>query len=71
MEAGQGFFLGDYSGVTFNPETGGFRAAWVGTDCADTSCTAIENPTGAPTGGSDPTDVFTHRVAGGVEQDDG
>jgi len=64
-----GFFVGDYSGITTSAKTGGFTANWVSTDCADTSCTAIANETGAPTGGLDPTDVFTHRVAGG--EDDG
>lgn len=47
-----------------NPRSGGFSAIWVGTDCADTSCTAIANPTGAPTGGKDPTDVFANRAGG-------
>jgi len=66
-----GFFFGDYSGIAANPETGGFTAVWVSADCANTSCTAIANPTGAPTGGPDPTDVFTHRVAGGEDSGEG
>jgi hypothetical protein len=70
IEAGQGFFPGDYNGITVNERTGGFEAIWVGTDCADTKCTAIENPTGAPTGRPDPTDVFVRRVAGGEDQGD-
>jgi hypothetical protein len=56
----QGFFLGDHTGVSSNPSTGSFNPIWVGTNCADASCTAIGNPTGAPTGGRDPTDVVTY-----------
>jgi hypothetical protein len=37
------------------------------TNCKDTSCTALGNPTGAPTGGPDPTDI----VAVKVDQHDG
>jgi hypothetical protein len=62
-----GFFFGDYSGITASERTGGFTAIWVSANCADTSCTAIANPTGAPTGGKDPTDVFTHRVTASGE----
>jgi hypothetical protein len=63
-----GFFVGDYDAVTASPRTGGFTAVWVSTNCAGTSCTAIANASGAPTGGPDPTDVFGHRVAGGDDQ---
>jgi len=66
-----GFFVGDYNAIVASPKTGGFTAIWGSTDCADTSCTAISNPTGAPTGGPDPTDVFTQRVAGGNDGGDG
>jgi hypothetical protein len=66
-----GFFVGDYDSITTSPKTGGFTALWVSTNCADTSCTAIANPTGAPTGGPDPTNAFTHRVAGGEDGGDG
>jgi hypothetical protein len=66
-----GFFVGDYNAIQASPRTGGFTALWVATNCADTSCTAIANPTGAPTGGPDPTDAFTHRVAGGEDGGDG
>jgi len=66
---GSGFFVGDYNSVVASPRTGAFTAVWVSTNCADTSCTARSNPTGAPTGGPDPTDAFTNRVAGG--DDDG
>ena len=60
-----GFFVGDYNSITASPKTGDFTAVSVSTNCADASCTAIANPTGAPTGGPDPTDAFTHRVPGG------
>ncbi|HXM56222.1 MAG TPA: sialidase family protein [Candidatus Dormibacteraeota bacterium] len=66
---GSGFFVGDYNSISASARTGAFTGIWVSTNCADTSCTAIANPTGAPTGGSDPTDVFTHRVAGGEDPD--
>lgn len=66
-----GFFVGDYDSIATSGKTGGFTAVWVSTDCADTSCTAIADQTGAPTGGPDPTDVFTHRVAGGGDGGDG
>lgn len=66
-----GFFVGDYNAIVASPRTGGFTSVFGATDCADTSCTAIANPTGAPTGGLDPTDIFTHRVAGGADPGDG
>ena len=65
---GSGFFIGDYTAVTASPRTGGFTAIWASTNCLDTSCKALSNPTGAPTGGPDPQDVFTHRVAGGEDE---
>jgi len=66
-----GFFVGDYNAIVASPRTGGFSAVFGATDCADTSCTAIANPTGAPTGGLDPTDIFTNRVAGGGDDGNG
>jgi hypothetical protein len=66
-----GFFVGDYDSITASPKTGAFTPLWVGTNCADTSCTAIANQTGAPTGGPDPTNAFTRRVAGGEGGGDG
>ena len=66
-----GLFVGDYEAIVADPRTGSFVPLWVQTNCADTSCTAIGNPTGAPTGGPDPTDVFTTRVAGGDDEDAG
>jgi hypothetical protein len=66
-----GFFVGDYNAIVASPRTGGFIGVFGATDCADTSCTAIANQTGAPTGGLDPTDIFTHRVAGGEDAGDG
>ena len=67
-QTGSGFFVGDYNSVATSARTGAFTGVWVSTNCADTSCTAIANPTGAPTGGPDPASVFTHRVAGGEDQ---
>jgi hypothetical protein len=66
-----GFFVGDYTTMVTSPRTGGFSGVFGATNCADTSCAAIANPTGAPTGGPDPTDIFTHRVAGGEDEGDG
>jgi len=66
-----GFFVGDYNAIVASPRTGGFSAVFGATDCADTRCTAIANPTGAPTGGLDPTDIFTNRVAGGADDGNG
>jgi hypothetical protein len=66
-----GFFTGDYNSIVASPTTGGFIPIWVSTNCADTSCTAIANPTGAPTGGPDPTDAFTFRVPGGEDNGEG
>jgi hypothetical protein len=66
-----GFFVGDYDSMVASPRTGAFTPVWVATRCADTSCTAISNPTGAPTGGPDPTDAFTVRVAGGTDDGSG
>jgi hypothetical protein len=62
-----GFFVGDYTTILASPRTGGFVGVFGATDCADTSCTAIANQTGAPTGGSDPTDIYAHRVPGGQD----
>jgi hypothetical protein len=66
----RGFFVGDYEALTTNARTGGFRPLWVQTNCADTSCTAVGNTTGAPTGHPDPTDVVTTRVGGGGGDDE-
>jgi hypothetical protein len=58
-----GFFLGDYMGLTTHAN-GGFLAFSAITTCNDTSCKAIANPTGAPTGGPNPTDIIAAKVGG-------
>jgi hypothetical protein len=60
-----GFFLGDYEGLaTTGREDLQFLPFFAVTNCIDTSCNAIGNPTGAPTGGPDPTDIVAVKVGG-------
>jgi hypothetical protein len=58
-----GFFLGDYAGLTtLSRQDQGFLPFFAVTNCRDASCIAPGNPTGAPTGGSDPMDIVAVKL---------
>lgn len=59
-----GFFTGDYEGLTAtNQNDQGFLSFFGVTNCSDTSCSAVPgNPTGAPSGRPDPTDIVAVKV---------
>jgi hypothetical protein len=59
-----GFFTGDYEGLTTSGQDDqGFLPFFGVTNCSDTSCSAVPgNPTGAPNGRPDPTDIVAIKV---------
>jgi hypothetical protein len=58
-----GFFLGDYEGLTtIAQDNQGFLPFFGVTNCSNTRCKAVGNPTGAPTGRPDPTDIVAVKV---------
>ena len=58
-----GFFLGDYEGLTtIAQDNQGFLPFFGVTNCSNTSCKAVGNPTGAATGKPDPTDIVAVKV---------